>query len=124
MFIELSLQIIIPLLVLITFWVMPSLAPADLAFGVRIPPNHQEDSLIGQVRRDFRIGIALIAIVLVLGSLFLTRALPLFWISIGTVFATLVLATLDYYIAHYRLRAVKRREDRRKLMKQPILYLS
>lgn len=111
MFIELTLQIIIPVLILITFWAMPALMPADLAFGVRIPPNHQQDALISQVRRDFRIGIALIAIVLVLGSPFLTQALPFFWISIGPVFAAIILASLDYYIAHYRLRIVKKRED-------------
>jgi uncharacterized membrane protein len=110
MFTLLSLQIVILLFVLITFWVMPSLMPADLAFGVRIPPNHQGDALIGQVRRDFRIGIVLIAIVLVIGSLLLAQ-ISSSLLLLGITFATVFLASLDYYIAHHRLTTVKRRED-------------
>jgi uncharacterized membrane protein len=111
MFIELSLQIVIPSLILITFWVMPTLMPADLAFGVRIPPDHQEDSLINKVRRDFRAGIAMIALVLIIVNIFLLQTFPSLLLSTGTIFATLILASLNYYIAHYRLTVVKKRED-------------
>jgi hypothetical protein len=46
MFTDLIMQTTISFVVLISFWVMPSLMPAGIAFGVRIPPNHQEDALI------------------------------------------------------------------------------
>lgn len=98
---------------LIIFWLWPGLTPPTLPFGVRVPPTHVNEPVIGQLRRLYRLMLLLTGLVgllvLLLGALFL----PLRW-QIGMmpliVLGAAVMASALYAFVHGRLRSAKERE--------------
>ncbi len=94
-------------LILIAAWMTPSIVPATVPFGVRVPPDRRNEPIILQAHRDYRIGIALITLVALAGG----WLLPILVAISGGVFVILALEMVNYLIAHGRIKRAKEREQ-------------
>lgn len=106
-----SIEIFSIVLIVALCSIMPALMPASLPFGVRVPPERREEPVIARVRRDYRLGLLLTALVEGLAIALLARTLPTFVLMKDAILVALLLTTIDYYIAHRRLLRVKAREQ-------------
>lgn len=107
MLLSIIVPVILSVTILILFWIMPTLVPDTLPFGVRIPPQRRQEVAIAQIRRDYYIGLAIIAVVIELGAVLLLQLFQAFGIFFAAFIIEFVLVALNYYIAHRRLRQAK-----------------
>lgn len=99
--------------ILIVFWLGLDLLQPTLPFGVRVPPTHVNEPVIGQLRRLYRRMLLLTGLVGLLALLVSTLALPLrwqIWIMPLMVVGAAVIASALYAFVRGRLRSVKERE--------------
>jgi len=101
-----AIQLAVVVLLGSVAWAMPSLTKPTLPFGVRVPPDRQHDPAIDRARRQYRLAVTAVT-VLVLGVAGLVDrtgdAAPAALVPLGFV----LLTWTCYYRAHRQLRAVK-----------------
>lgn len=100
------------LLILLLNWVMPSLTPETLIFGVRIPNTHVGHEQVVRARTSYYWGLALVTVASFV-AIFIELALghqghirPATW-GIWLTLAVVVACYLNYYMTHRRLRHAK-----------------
>ncbi|WP_035799187.1 DUF1648 domain-containing protein [Kitasatospora mediocidica] len=101
----------VPLLILLTAWLTPSLSGPTLPFGVRVPPAHADDPVIVRQRGSYRLLLGTAGSALVLLGLALAALAP---DSPAGALPTLVAvagSAAAYLRARRAIRAVKQRED-------------
>jgi uncharacterized membrane protein len=101
--------IVLLAMILAMFWIMPTLVPYNLPFGVRIPPQRQQEPALARVRRTYYGGLLLIALITTLGIGILLQRFPAYWILFGSSIVELVLCMLNYLLSHYTLLRAKER---------------
>lgn len=108
-----TLIVLVPVLIIgVMHWLMPSLVPHTLPFGVRVPADHADDPVVAAQRRRYRAGTVVVTaaavaavVAIVAGAGRYAPALP------PVVGAQLVVCVLLYLAARRRIRAVKEAED-------------
>lgn len=104
-----SVPLILPVLLIgVLHWLMPSLVPPTLPFGVRVPLDHANAPVIAAQRRRYRIGTAAVALVAVMGAAAATGHPSAVPAAIG---AELVAGVILYLTARRRITAAKVTED-------------
>ncbi len=98
----------ISFVLLLSAWIWPSMALPTLPFGVRIPPGRTKEPIIGHVRRDYYIGLIIIALLIAAASWFLDASLLA---STASIFITIVLIAFNYSSAHKRIAQAKARDN-------------
>jgi uncharacterized membrane protein len=99
---------IISFILLLSAWIWPTMALSTLPFGVRIPPNRTKEPIIGHVRRDYHIGLIVIALLIAAASWLLDASLLS---GTASIFITIALIAFDYYSAHKRIAQAKARDN-------------
>jgi len=101
---------LVALVMVAVSWWMPAAVRPTLPFGVRIPPEYARDPAVRRARVWYRGG--LVAITAAVAGLTAWAAArpdqPL--AGLASVGAVLLLSTVDYYLVHRRLHAVKVRQ--------------
>ncbi|GCE11536.1 DUF1648 domain-containing protein [Tengunoibacter tsumagoiensis] len=111
MVIEYVLPILLFCLILVLFWLMPSWMPTDLPFGVRVPPEREQDPAIYATHSMYRRGLLISAVLLALLSTLVGIFTSFFWIGTGSILVLVALSSFNYYRAHRRLALVKAQEN-------------
>ncbi|MDH6137639.1 putative membrane protein [Kitasatospora sp. MAA4] len=101
----------IPLLILLTAWLTPSLTGPTLPFGVRVPPAQSEHPVIAEQRRSYRLLLGAGGGVLVLLGALLAALAPDSPAAALPPLAALAGGAAAYVRARRAIRAVKQRED-------------
>lgn len=83
------------LLIGIIYFLMPDLIPKNLQFGVRIPPEYYNATIIRSLRKLYRIAVLIITILVII-VLYFTYSYE----SIYLVFLDILLFFINYYIFH------------------------
>ncbi len=90
-----------------TNYIMPSLTPRSVQFGVRIPPDRIRDSSIARLTRNFRIEIVMVTALIMIAALILAFNLgtdaPLGY----SILAELIAVWSSYYFTRRKLRSIK-----------------
>ncbi|MHB1630009.1 MAG: DUF1648 domain-containing protein [Bacilli bacterium] len=103
-----SLSLIIFVIML---FLMPSMMPPTLPFGVRVPHARISDPTILKVRSNYRFMLSLATVLMVIASAVLGHTLiPTLTLGVSTALF-IVLSYVCYYVAHRRLRRLKEREN-------------
>ena len=104
-----TLALLIPLLLIaLVQWLMPSLTPPTLQFGVRVPGDRAGEPVIAAQRRLYRWGTAAVTALAVAGVFLLSGHAPAEPLA---VVAAVVLFAALYVHAHRRVRAAKEAGD-------------
>ncbi|GAA2251516.1 DUF5808 domain-containing protein [Kitasatospora cystarginea] len=104
-------QEVIPSVLLLTAWLMPSLTGPTLPFGVRTPPARAHAPVIAEQRRAYRWLVGGVGGVLVAAGLALAFADPRTPLAGFTSIGVLVVSGIGYLRARRAILAVKQRED-------------
>ncbi|GCF11278.1 DUF1648 domain-containing protein [Dictyobacter arantiisoli] len=99
---------ILSLAVLLFAWFWPNMMQPTLPFGVRIPPDRIQAPIIAHARREYRLSLLVIALLVVASGWFLYAELLA---GPGSLLVTLILLFLAFFSAHTRIAQVKARED-------------
>ncbi len=81
-----------PLIILVASWLMPSLAPPTLPFGVRVPPDRVDSPVIAEQRRQYRWFVGVVGVALIGAGLLLMAFLGGGQPVLGALIPLLVLA--------------------------------
>ncbi|MFD1674032.1 DUF1648 domain-containing protein [Alicyclobacillus fodiniaquatilis] len=106
---------IVLLLILVLNWMMPSLLPNTLQFGVRIPPDFVHHPAVLQARSVYYRWLAVITLVAIAADVALYAAntsegMAPFWMPALILFSLLA-SYANYYTAHRRLGRTKKAES-------------
>lgn len=93
--------------ILLLAWLMPLLTPATVPFGVRIPPTHIHEPVMGMITRDYRIGLVLAALLTGGSYWLLVQPASFVWLILAETLAASLLFLLNYIIAHRRVLQAK-----------------
>jgi uncharacterized membrane protein len=103
-------DVLMPALILLIGWLMPSLTHPTLQFGVRIPPDHTRHPVIHKQRRRYQWWVAIAGGALISAGLTLALLAPLDALGALTSLAALVVLVPGYLRARHVIRAAKQRE--------------
>jgi len=91
-------------------WLASTMMPPTLQFGVRVPPDRAREAIIGELRRMFRVGLLLGALLAAAITFAVSLTAPRGAVVIvAPVFALLFTGGV-YYVVHSRLARVKAAE--------------
>ena len=115
------IQASLVLMILLLCWFMPATMPETLPFGVRIPPSRSKEPVLLHARREYQTGVLVIGLlVLAIGWFSAAHYSPIM-AGPGSIFATLILAGLNYYAAHQRIARAKERGNWYQGLKQVVM---
>jgi uncharacterized membrane protein len=95
------------LLIGVAHWLIPSLVPPTVPFGVRVPRDHADAPVVAGWRRRYRIGVTVVAM-LATAAVILAPGPVVGPVAVG---AELVTGVALYLVARDRIGAVKSAED-------------
>ena len=107
---EAGLLIVVLLVVTALDWVMPALTRRDLFFGVTVAPNARETEAGRRIITRYRIGIIIVDILVVAGTVLLLALAPdRFWqtgLSAVVIIAAILLLGVPYLLAYFASRSL------------------
>lgn len=104
-------DLLAPVLLLASAWVMPSVAKPTVPFGVRVPPERVHDPLIAEQRRIYRRWVGGAGSALVIAGLIVGVVVQKVLVPVLVVVALLGVVAPAYVRARAVIRSAKRRED-------------
>jgi uncharacterized membrane protein len=103
-------DVLMPSLILVIGWLMPSLTHPTLQFAVRIPPDRTQHPVIHKQRRMYQWWVAIAGGALIIVGLTLALLAPLDALGSLTSLAALLVLVPGYLRARHVIRAAKQRE--------------
>jgi len=92
-------------------WLAATLMPPTLQFGVRLPPDHTGEPIIGELRRIYRAGLLLGTLLAAAVTLAVSLTAPVGVIVVVAPVMSLIFTVGTYYLVHARLARAKTAGD-------------
>ncbi|AKA47974.1 hypothetical protein IX51_01455 [uncultured archaeon] len=89
------------------YWFLPYITPKSVQFGVRMPRSREADPAIHAVRRRFHMLLLAVSVPTFVLLIILPAVLKLYWITMLSMAADMVLTYLAYFSSFRKLRALK-----------------
>ncbi len=94
-------------IIALSYWFMPYATPKTVVFGVRVPPDRENDGQISDLRRSYHITILAGSVVIFLSSIVVPAYYGIYFASLVSIFVEIVFAYLVYYWTNRRLEHIK-----------------